>query len=70
MSRLRGKGKHTVIIIITDNHLLNLPELAHLAPEILIEGIEVILQLASVHFDFWVVGWVLVEVGEKDGLRV
>jgi hypothetical protein len=62
--------RHTIIIIITNNHFFNLAELAHLAPEVLVEGIEVILQLAGVHLNFGVVGRVLVEVREQDGLRV
>jgi len=32
-----------IIIIITNDHLLNLPKLAHLAPKVLIKGIKVIL---------------------------
>lgn len=59
-----------VIIIITHNHLLNLAKLAHLAPEILVKGIEMILQLRCVHLDLGVVGGVLVQVGKQDGLRV
>jgi len=59
-----------IIVIVTNDHLLNLAKLAHLAPEILVESIEVVLQLTSVHLDLRIVGWVLVQVGEKDGLRV
>lgn len=33
----------TDIIVITDNDLLNLPKLAHLAPKVFIESIKVIL---------------------------
>ena len=39
----KGKKGHTIIIIITHNHLLDFPILAHLAPKILIEGIEMVL---------------------------
>jgi len=60
----------TVIVIIADNHLLNLAKLAHLAPEVLIEGIKVVLQLARIHLVLRVVGWVLVQVWEEDGLAV
>lgn len=60
--RWRGKG-HTIIIVITNHHFLNLPILAHLAPEILVEGIEMILELRRVHLVLGVVGWVLVEIG-------
>lgn len=53
-----------IIIIITHNYLLDLAELAHLAPEVLVKGIEVVLQLAGVHLVLRVVRWVLIEVGE------
>ena len=69
--RRRGKrngAELTIIIIITNNHLLNLSILAHLAPEILVERVEVILQLAWIHLIFGIVGWVLVQVGQEDGL--
>ena len=62
--------KLTIIIIITHDHLLRLAVLAHLAPEILVKGVEVVLQLARVHLVLGVVGRVLVQVGEEDGLRV
>lgn len=65
-----GQEKLTIVIIITHDNLLNLAELTHLAPEILIEGVEVVLQLAGVHFVFGVVGRVLVQVGQQDGLAV
>lgn len=59
-----GKGRRrTIIIVITHDHLLNLPILAHLAPEVLVEGIEMVLELRRVHLVLGVVGWVLVEVG-------
>lgn len=60
----------TIIIIITNHHLLHLPVLAHLAPEILVEGVEVVLQLARVHLVLGVVGRVLVQVGQQNRLRV
>jgi len=59
-----------VIIIIAYDYLFNLPKLAHLAPEVLVESIKVVLQLAGVHLVLWVVGRVLVEVGEEDRLTV
>ena len=68
--RTRKREKHTIIIIITNNHLLRLAILAHLAPEILIKGIEMVLQLRGIHLVFGVVGRVLVEIGKEDGLRV
>ena len=64
------EGKHTVIVIITHDHLLNLPELAHLAPEVFVESVKVILQLTRVHLVLWVVGRVLIQVWEEDGLTV
>jgi len=60
----------TVVVVVTHHDLLDLAVLAHLAPEILVEGVEVVLQLARVHLVLGVVGWVLVEVGEQDRLRV
>jgi hypothetical protein len=60
----------TVIVVITHDDLLDLAKLAHLTPEVLIEGIEMVLELRGVHLVLGVVGWVLVEVGEKNGLRV
>jgi hypothetical protein len=67
---MKKEEKLTIIIIITNNHLLNLTKLAHLAPEVFIESIEVVLQLASIHLILRVVGRVLVEVGEQDRLGV
>ena len=60
----------TIVIVVTYHHLLRLPPLAHLAPEIFIERIEMVLQLRRVHLVLGVVGGVLVEVGEEDGLAV
>ena len=60
----------TVIVIIAYNHLFRFAVLAHLAPEVFIERIEMILQLRGVHFVFRVVSGVLVEVGKEDGLRI
>lgn len=58
----------TVVVVVTDYHLFYLAVLAHLAPEILVECIEVVLQLTGVHLGLWVVGRVLVKVREQDGL--
>jgi len=60
----------TIIVVITNNQLLKLAKLAHLAPNILVEGIKVVLQLPSVHPALVVVGRVLVHVGHEHGLRV
>jgi hypothetical protein len=59
-----------IVVVIADDDFFDLAELAHLAPEVLVEGVEVVLQLGRVHFVFLVVGWVLVEVREQDCLRV
>jgi hypothetical protein len=64
------KGRRTVVVVVTDNHLFNLAVLAHLTPEILVKGVKVVLQLLGVHVALGVVCGVLVEVGEEDGLRV
>jgi len=69
-STLRTEEKLTIIVIITNDDLLRLAILAHLAPEILVESIEVVLQLTRVHLVLGIVGWVLVQVGKEDGLRV
>jgi len=59
-----------VVVVVADDDFLDLTVLAHLAPEILIEGVEMVLKLRWVHLVFGVVGWILVEVGEEDGLGV
>ena len=64
------QNTRTIIIIITHHHLLRLAVLAHLAPKVLVKGVEVVLQLARVHLVLGVVGRVLVQVGQKDGLGV
>jgi len=60
----------TIVIIITNNHLLQLAILAHLAPKVLVKRIEIVLHLLCIHLVLGVVRRVLVEVGEEDGLRV
>lgn len=70
MERGTGNGERTIIVVVANNHLLNLPKLAHLAPEVLVKSIEVILQLTRIHLVFRIVGRVLVEVGEEDRLAV
>jgi len=60
----KSRATHTIIIIITNDYLLRLSILAHLAPKVLIERIEVVLQLTRIHLVLGIVGWVLVEVGE------
>lgn len=63
-------AKLTIIIIVTDDHLLHLSVLAHLAPKVLVESVEVVLQLARVHLVLGVVRRVLVQVRQQDRLRV
>ena len=60
----------TVIIIITDHDLFDFSVLAHLAPEVFVEGIEVVLQLACIHLVLGVISGVLVQVGQENGLTV
>lgn len=72
-SSLRSKpreSKLTVIIVITNNQFLEFAIFAHLAPYVLVESVEVILQLAGVHLVLGIVGRILVHVGHEDGLRV
>jgi len=59
-----------VIVVITNYHLFHLTVLAHLAEEILVKRVKVVLQLRGVHLVFGVEGRILVEVGEEDCLRV
>ena len=70
----KGKGRkeqtRTIVVVVANDHLLRLAVLAHLAPKVLVEGVEVVLQLARVHLVFRIVGRVLVQVGEEDRLRV
>ena len=66
----RGTGKHTVIVVITNNHLLDLPKLTHLAPKVLVKCIEVVLQLTGIHLDLRIVRRILVKVWQQNGLRV
>lgn len=60
----------TVIVVIAHDELLELTVLVQLAPNILIEGIEVVLQLRGVHAILGIVGGVLVKVGHENGLTV
>lgn len=64
------QGLRTIVIVIAHDNLFRLSIFAHLAPEVFVEGIKVILQLRGVHLIFGVIGGVLVEVGEENGLRV
>jgi hypothetical protein len=64
------KGRRTVVVVVADYNLFNLAVLAHLTPEVLVEGVKVILQLLGVHVALGVVCGILVEVRKEDGLRV
>ena len=64
------KGRRTIIVVVADDQLLDLAELAHLAPHVLVEGVEMVLQLRRVHLVLRVVRRVLVQVRQEDGLRV
>lgn len=70
MDEMGKESKHTVIIVIAHHQFLQLAILAHLAPDVLVEGVEVVLQLARVHLGLGVVRRVLVHVGHEDRLRV
>jgi hypothetical protein len=59
-----------VIVVVANDKLLELAIFAELAPNILVEGVEVVLELRRVHAVLRVVGRVLVQVGHEDGLTV
>lgn len=59
-----------VVVVVADDQLLELAVLAHLAPHVLVEGVEVVLQLRGVHAVLGVEGRVLVQVGHQDRLAV
>ena len=42
LQSVKGDGL-TIVVIVANDNLFNLPKLAHFAPEILIEGVKVIL---------------------------
>jgi hypothetical protein len=60
----------TVIVVVANDKLFKLTILAHLTPDVLVESVEMVLELAWVHFVLRVVGRVLIHVGHQDGLRV
>jgi hypothetical protein len=63
-------GIRTIIVIVANNELLELAVLAELAPNVLVEGVEVVLELGGVHAVLRIVRRVLVEVGHENGLTV
>ena len=52
-----------IIVVVADDNLLDQTILAELAPDVLIERVEVVLKLGSVHLVVGKEGWVQVEVG-------
>jgi hypothetical protein len=62
--------KLTIIVIVTHHNLLDLAVLAHLAPEILVESVKMVLDLARIHLVLGVVCRVLVEIRQENCLRV
>jgi hypothetical protein len=60
----------TVVVVVAYDKLLHQSILAQLAPDVLVEGVKVHLHLLWVHLVLGVVGRVLVQVGQQDGLRV
>ena len=64
------KSALTIVIVVADYNLLYLSIFTHFAPEILVEGVEMILQLAGVHLVLRIIGRVLIEIWEENGLRV
>ena len=66
----KGRIQLTIIVILANHQFLQLAVLAHFSPDILIEGIEVILQLAGVHSVLGVECGILVHVRHQDGLGV
>ena len=66
----KEKEKRTIIVVVAHHDLLNLAVLAHLAPDVLVEGVKVVLQLLRVHLVLRVVRRILVQVRQEDRLRV
>lgn len=59
-----------VVVVVAHDQLLDLAVLAHLAPDVLVEGVEVVLELRGVHSVLGIEGRVLIEVGHQDRLGV
>jgi len=59
-----------IVVVIANDKLLKLAVFAELTPNILIEGVEVVLELRRVHSVLGIVCRVLVQVGHKNGLTV
>ena len=50
----------TIVVVITNNYFLDQAVLAHLAPEVLVESVKMVLKLAWVHLVLGVEGRILV----------
>lgn len=59
-----------VIVVVAYDELLELAVLAALTPDVFVESVKVVLQLARVHAVLGVKGRVLVQVRHEDRLRV
>ena len=59
-----------VIVIVAHYDLLHFAVLAHLAPQVLVEGVEMVLELGGIHARFVVVGRILVEIWHEDCLGI
>lgn len=59
-----------VVVVVAHDQLLQLAVFAHLAPDVLVEGVKVVLQLRRVHAVLGVEGRVVVQVRHQDRLRV
>lgn len=60
----------TIVIIVAHHNLLHFTVFTHLAEEVFVKGIEVVLQLRRVHLILRVEGRVLVKIREENSLRV
>jgi len=59
-----------IIVVVANNYFLNQAVLAHLAPKVLVESVEMVLKLARVHLVLGIEGRILVQVWEENCLRV
>jgi len=60
----------TIVVVVAYYELFDESVLAQLAPDVLVEGVEVHLHLLGVHLVLWVVRRVLIQVRQQDGLAV
>jgi len=59
-----------VIVVVAHHQLLQLAVVAQLAPDVLVKGVEVVLQLRRIHLVLSVKAWVVVEIREENCLRI